>query len=69
MERITVKVEGMSCDHCRMNVENAIKSLEGVSQVRVDLEEGKADITLDTAKVTLDDIKAAVDDAGYRVVV
>jgi len=51
-----------------MHVENAIKELDGVSEVKVSLEEGKADITYDPSKVTLDDIKAAVDEAGYEVV-
>lgn len=68
MEKMTVKVNGMTCDHCKMHVENAISSLGGVSEVKVSLEEGKADITYDPEKVTLDDIKAAVDDAGYEVV-
>lgn len=68
MEKMTVKVNGMTCAHCKMHVENAISSLEGVSEAKVSLEEGKADITYDPAKVTLDDIKAAVDEAGYEVV-
>ncbi len=68
MEKITVKVEGMSCDHCRMNVENALKSLDGILQVKVSLEKNKADITYDPSKVTFDKMKSAVDDAGYKIV-
>ena len=42
MKEITVN--GMKCDHCRMRVENAIKSVEGVTQVKVDVATARASI-------------------------
>ena len=39
------KVVGMGCNHCRINVENALKNLEGVDSVEVSLESGIAVVT------------------------
>ncbi len=51
----SIKVKGMSCEHCREAVSRAIKSVPGVSSVVVDLEKGEAHWTeadkLDTALV------------------
>lgn len=38
----TIKIKGMSCQHCVMAVTKALASIEGISDVRVDLEKGEA---------------------------
>lgn len=38
-------IEGMSCNHCRANVERAILSVEGVESVEVDLSRSEATVT------------------------
>jgi hypothetical protein len=44
MDKREFKVDGMMCNHCRANVENAIKSVEGVTDVTVDLASGIASV-------------------------
>ncbi|MBP5770775.1 MAG: SO_0444 family Cu/Zn efflux transporter [Bacteroidaceae bacterium] len=39
------QVSGMSCNHCKANVERAIRGVEGVEDVRVDLSSGTATVT------------------------
>ncbi len=39
-------VDGMMCNHCKMTVEKALKSVEGVEDAVVDLEKKTATITL-----------------------
>jgi len=60
------KVEGMSCSHCVMNVEKAIRSVEGVEDVKVVLAENSAEIkgNYDILK-----IKNAVDSIGYKFII
>ena len=41
MEEIKLTVEGMSCSHCRRAVEEALKGIDGVEKVQVDLEKRK----------------------------
>ncbi|QTN01361.1 copper chaperone CopZ [Sediminibacillus dalangtanensis] len=63
----TLNVQGMSCGHCKMAVEGALKNLDGVSAAEVDLEAGKVDVTYDDAKVSFEAMKEAVEEQGYDV--
>ncbi|WP_026569405.1 copper chaperone CopZ [Sediminibacillus sp. JSM 1682029] len=63
----TLNVQGMSCGHCKMAVEGALKNLDGVSAAEVDLEAGKVDVTYDDAKVSYEAMKEAVEEQGYDV--
>ena len=67
MEKVTVKVDGMSCEHCVKAVTEAAGGLPGVSDVKVSLEAGTAEVGYDPARVSLDAIKAAIEDQGYDV--
>lgn len=61
-----IKINGMMCDHCKMHVEKALNSLDGVS-ASVDLADKKAEVVL-TADVSDETLKKAVRDAGYEPV-
>ncbi|MDN5344182.1 MAG: copper chaperone [Clostridia bacterium] len=67
MAEVTLHVEGMSCNHCKMSVEKALKGLPGVAAATVDLAAKTARVTYDPAQVHLDAMKKAVSDAGYEV--
>lgn len=58
-------VEGMTCNHCKSNVENAILSVEGVENVHIDLASGEVNIagnSIDHKKV-----QAEVEGVGYNI--
>ncbi|MBO1911331.1 heavy-metal-associated domain-containing protein, partial [Microvirga sp. 3-52] len=40
----TLKVQGMSCNHCVKSVEGSVGNLTGVSSVKVDL--GSGDVSI-----------------------
>ena len=61
-----IKVEGMTCNHCKMNVENGIKSVAGVSATNIDLLTGE--VIIEGENVDLQAVKRAVDGLGYKVV-
>jgi copper chaperone len=67
MEKQTLKVTGMSCEHCVKAVTNALAVLPGVSNVAVDLKGGTAAFNFDPAKTPLAGIKAAITEEGYGV--
>lgn len=67
MEKVTLNVEGMSCGHCVKAVEGSVGGLNGVSSVKVDLENKKVEVEFNQADVTLDKIKETIDDQGYDV--
>ena len=57
------RVEGMSCNHCRANVECAIRGVKGVDDVVVDLASGTASVT---GVHDTEELVKAVRDYGYR---
>ena len=63
----SIKIKGMSCQHCVMAVTRALGALEGIQNVKVDLKTGVA--TYEEVK-TVDEslIIAAIKKAGYDVV-
>ncbi len=45
MHQIDLEVRGMSCNHCRGSVEQALRGVPGVQEVLVSLEEGRARVS------------------------
>jgi len=62
-----LKVEGMSCGHCKAAVEKALKAVDGVEDAVVSLEEKTVQVTLNK-EVPDHVLTKAVTDAGYEVV-
>ena len=60
----TYKIEGMNCSHCKASVEKAIKGVEGVDSVEVDLSSGLATVSGDMED---DKISEAVRLAGFDI--
>ena len=38
----TLKIEGMTCDHCVMHVTNALEAIDGVEKAKVSLKKNEA---------------------------
>ncbi len=66
MAQDTIKIEGMSCQHCVVAVRKAVGLVAGVSAA--DVEIGKASVTYDESKVNPADIHKAIEKAGFKVV-
>ena len=45
-------VSGMKCVHCKANVENALKSLNGVKSAEANLEKANVNVEYDESVVT-----------------
>jgi len=71
MTTATYQVTGMTCEHCVRAVAGELKTLDGVSDVRVDLNPGgESAVTVSSAApLTAGAVAAALDEAGdYRLV-
>lgn len=64
----TLKIQGMTCNHCVMRVAKALKALPGVQDAQVDLQKGEAVATYDDTSISPEKLSFAVVDAGYKVV-
>lgn len=67
MDKITIKVEGMSCGHCKAAVEKALKETAGVNDAEVDLASKSVEVTYDSDKVGRESLVKAIAGAGYDV--
>lgn len=66
IEKIEMKVGGMSCAACAKAVERVTKKLDGVKESNVNIATEKAVISYDENKVSLDEINNAIIKAGYE---
>lgn len=63
---MTFIIEGMNCNHCKMNTEKAIISIKGVKHVSVDLQSKRAEVS---GHFNSDDIIDAVRSIGFEATV
>lgn len=59
-------LEGMTCGHCEMSVQEEISEIKGVTAVNADHKTGQ--VTVDGADFTDAQVSAAVAEAGYKLV-
>ena len=61
-----VQIEGMTCEHCKNRVENALNRLEGVS-AKVNLKKKTAVVSMEKEVEDMQ-LQKAVEQAGYKVI-
>ena len=67
MERLTLTIEGMSCEHCVRAVRGRLERTPGVKVD--DVQVGSATLDFDPATTDIDDIEEAIADEGYTAFV
>ncbi len=65
METKTFEVSGMKCGHCKANVENALKALDGVRSANVSLADKNVTVEYDESTVSPAQMKDAIDNIGH----
>lgn len=63
----TIRVEGMTCKNCEKAVKDALLDVFGVTEVKVNLDNGQVTIEHE-AQVDPASFKEVVEDQGYDVV-
>lgn len=66
-DEMTIRIQGMHCASCTMNVENFLIRLDGIFDVKADLTSQTAKIRYDSSKVTLDEIEKVIDSLGFEL--
>jgi copper chaperone CopZ len=61
---LQLKVDGMTCNSCRLNVIDELEELAGVEEIDLDLATGR--LVVRGEQLDAQSISAAVVDAGYR---
>ena len=63
-----IQVNGMTCGHCVETVTQAVNSLDGVSQVSVDLDKKQVSVDFDERQTNLDTVSSKIVEVGFEVV-
>lgn len=62
---VTLKIRGMHCANCVLNIEKALNGLEGVSDATVNLNSGKALVIYDNNAVSIEDMGNTIEKLGF----
>lgn len=66
-QRMTMPVRGMTCASCVAQVEKALKNVEGIGEVNVNLATEKASLEFRTDGLRASDLVKAVKETGYEI--
>ena len=66
MKEMKLKIEGMMCTGCENRVQNALKTIDGVEEVKANHQDGTVRVKAND-NVELSAIKEKVEDIGYEV--
>ncbi|MFA0847647.1 MAG: heavy metal translocating P-type ATPase [Methanobacterium formicicum] len=67
-KKAEIKISGMHCASCALNVEKTLQGLEGVEEAQVNFGTEKATVEYDPEKVELQKLEKSVEEVGYGVV-
>lgn len=66
-DEITLRIEGMHCASCVMNVENFLNKLDGIFDVHADLTTQKVRIKYEKSKVTINQMEEVINSLGFKL--
>jgi len=64
MDKLTVIVKGMTCNHCKANVENNLKNIEGIDSAEADIV--KNTVILTGNNIDLEKVGKVISQLGYE---
>lgn len=67
MKQKSVKVEGMTCQHCVQTITEALKKIQGLDSVAVDLDKKEVDVKFDENETSLQEITGKIVEVGFEL--
>ena len=67
-KKAEIKISGMHCATCAINIEESLSQIKDVSKVQVNFGTDTAHVEFDPQKVSITDLEKAVKDVGYDVI-
>lgn len=61
------RVKGMSCPSCEIKIENALRKIEGVKEVKASMSKSQVKVKCDSSLVTTETLIAVMQKLGYQV--
>ncbi len=66
-KHVVLNVPAISCNHCKMAIEGAVRDIEGVVSVDVEVPEKTVSLEYDPDQVDLEEVKDTIEEEGYEV--
>ncbi len=63
--KVELELDGMSCNHCKMAVDQALAEIDGITDPEVEI--GRAVLSTTDWKAVESTIRSALDEEGYPV--
>ena len=67
-KHVVLNVPAISCNHCKMAIEGALRDIDGVSAVSVEVPDKTVSLDYDADLVDLEELKDTIEEEGYPVV-
>lgn len=61
-----LKIEGMHCSSCAMNIDFDLEDLEGVKSARTNYAKQESEVEFDEEKVSLEQVLEQIKNTGYK---
>ena len=68
METITLKLSGLHCTSCTVNIDLTLEDIDGVKSVDTNYQKSETKISFDPDKTNLTTIKKTISSLGYTVI-
>jgi copper chaperone len=67
MSTVTLNVPDISCEHCERAITNALRPVEGIQSVRVDIPAKQVRVEYDAAQVSIEKMNELLQKEDYPV--
>jgi copper chaperone len=68
MTKESLKVEGMTCQHCVQTITDALEKIPGTNKVAVDLDKKEVQVDYNEEKINLQEISDKIVEVGFELV-
>ena len=68
MTKESLKVEGMTCQHCVQTITDALAKIAGTNKVAVDLDKKEVQVDYNEEKTNLQEISDKIVEVGFELV-
>lgn len=66
MNKLEIAIKGMHCEHCKKRIEEALKSIDNIQKLKIDLKSGKTIIKY-TGELDISIINNIITELGYEI--
>ena len=66
MNILEIVIKGMHCEHCKKRIEEALKKVENIQKLKIDLKSGKTIIKY-TGELDISIINNIITELGYEI--